>query len=95
MSCHYVVDDDGRIIQMVAERDRAWHAGDDYRLIRSLFEQARARLKPGGRFYLLVSSDSDLAHLRKMIRKASFQTRLIDRYSFLIESLLIYELQAD
>jgi N-acetylmuramoyl-L-alanine amidase len=27
VSCHYVVDVDGRIIQMVAERDRAWHAG--------------------------------------------------------------------
>ena len=27
VSCHYVVDDDGRIVQMVAEADRAWHAG--------------------------------------------------------------------
>jgi N-acetylmuramoyl-L-alanine amidase len=27
VSCHYVVDEDGRIIQMVAERMRAWHAG--------------------------------------------------------------------
>ncbi len=27
VSCHYVVDDDGRIIQMVAEHKRAWHAG--------------------------------------------------------------------
>lgn len=27
VSCHYVVDEDGRITQMVAERDRAWHAG--------------------------------------------------------------------
>lgn len=27
VSCHYVVDDDGRIIQMVPESMRAWHAG--------------------------------------------------------------------
>jgi N-acetylmuramoyl-L-alanine amidase len=27
VSCHYVVDEAGRITQMVAERDRAWHAG--------------------------------------------------------------------
>ena len=27
VSCHYVVDDDGRITQMVEETKRAWHAG--------------------------------------------------------------------
>ncbi|WP_333795097.1 N-acetylmuramoyl-L-alanine amidase [Hyphomicrobium sp.] len=27
VSCHYVVDETGRIIQMVAEEARAWHAG--------------------------------------------------------------------
>jgi N-acetylmuramoyl-L-alanine amidase len=27
VSCHYVVDEDGRVIQMVAEELRAWHAG--------------------------------------------------------------------
>jgi len=27
VSCHYVIDLDGRIIQMVAEAKRAWHAG--------------------------------------------------------------------
>ena len=37
--------------------DRAWHAGPGYRDIRALFEQARLRLAPGGRFYLLLSSD--------------------------------------
>jgi len=30
VSCHYVVDEGGRIIQMVAEADRAWHAGLSY-----------------------------------------------------------------
>lgn len=27
VSCHYVIDEDGRIIQMVSEEARAWHAG--------------------------------------------------------------------
>jgi len=27
VSCHYVIDEAGRITQMVAEADRAWHAG--------------------------------------------------------------------
>lgn len=27
VSCHYIVHEDGRIVQMVRERDRAWHAG--------------------------------------------------------------------
>lgn len=27
VSAHYLIDDDGRLIQMVRERDRAWHAG--------------------------------------------------------------------
>jgi len=30
VSCHYVVDDDGRVIQMVREADRAWHAGRSF-----------------------------------------------------------------
>ena len=27
VSCHYVVEEDGKILQMVAEANRAWHAG--------------------------------------------------------------------
>lgn len=30
VSCHYVIDEDGRVIQMVAEAARAWHAGVSY-----------------------------------------------------------------
>lgn len=30
VSCHYVIDEAGRIIQMVAEAARAWHAGVSY-----------------------------------------------------------------
>ena len=27
VSCHYLIDDDGAVVQMVSEVDRAWHAG--------------------------------------------------------------------
>jgi N-acetylmuramoyl-L-alanine amidase len=30
VSCHYLIDDAGRITQMVAEGSRAWHAGDSW-----------------------------------------------------------------
>lgn len=30
VSCHYVIDEDGRVTQMVAEDMRAWHAGVSY-----------------------------------------------------------------
>ena len=30
VSCHYLVDEDGRILRMVAEEQRAWHAGKSY-----------------------------------------------------------------
>jgi N-acetylmuramoyl-L-alanine amidase len=30
VSCHYLVDEEGRITQMVGEAMRAWHAGDSY-----------------------------------------------------------------
>jgi N-acetylmuramoyl-L-alanine amidase len=30
VSCHYLVFEDGRIVQLVAERWRAWHAGKSY-----------------------------------------------------------------
>jgi N-acetylmuramoyl-L-alanine amidase len=30
VSCHYLVDEDGRIVQMVAESERAWHAGQSH-----------------------------------------------------------------
>src|SRR5215470_11526931 len=52
--------------------DRAWHAGADYRDILPLFDQARERLMPGGRVYLLLSSDSDLDLFHRSIAKADF-----------------------
>ena len=73
--------------------DRAWHAGVGYRDILQLFGQARERLMPGGRVYLLVSSDSDLDLLGRLIVEANFTPQLVAQRSIWIESLMIYELQ--
>jgi release factor glutamine methyltransferase len=72
--------------------DRAWHAGPGYRDIAALFAQARERLKPGGRVYLLLSSDSDLGKLGRLIADAGFHAQLIDERSIFIESFILYEL---
>jgi methylase of polypeptide subunit release factors len=72
--------------------DRAWVAGPGYRDIISLFEQARQRLKPSGAMYVLLSSDSDLHFLGKLIAKARFRARIATSFSIMIESMIIYEL---
>ena len=74
--------------------DRAWHAGPDYRDIAALFAEARERLKPGGCFYVLLSSDSDLGRLGQLIADAGFEARLVEERSILIESFILYELTA-
>jgi release factor glutamine methyltransferase len=74
--------------------DRAWHAGPDYRDIRALFGEARERLKPGGRFYLLLSSDSDLGLLGRLAGEAGFVSRRVSRRSVMIEKFIIFELTA-
>ena len=74
--------------------DRSWYAGPNYRDVAPLFEQARERLAPGGRVYLLVSSDSDLDLFAALIMRARFRARLVAERSILIESLIIYELEA-
>ena len=74
--------------------DRAWHAGPNYRDVVPLFDQARERLAPGGRIYLLVSSDSDLDLFSALIVRAGLQARLVAERSIFIESLIIYELEA-
>jgi methylase of polypeptide subunit release factors len=75
--------------------DRAWHAGPGYRDILALFDQARERLAPGGRLYLLLSSDSDLNLMGLLAERAGFQARLVHKRSIFIESLLLYELFVD
>ena len=72
--------------------DRGWHAGPKYRDIAALFEQARQRLKPGGRIYVMVSSDSDLDLFGRLIDQAGLSARLVLEQSIAIESLIIYEL---
>jgi release factor glutamine methyltransferase len=74
--------------------DRGWHAGPHYRDIAALFDQSRERLKPGGRLYVMVSSDSDLDLFSAFITKAGFQARLVAERSIWIESFIIYSLQA-
>lgn len=73
--------------------DRAWYAGPGYGDILPLFDQARERLMPGGRVYLLVSSDSDLDLFGRLIAKANFTARAVAERSILVESLIIYELR--
>lgn len=73
--------------------DRAWHAGPEYRDIAALFEQARDRLAPDGRVYLLLSSDSDLKLLGDLIAKAGFSAQLAKRRSIVIEDFVLYELR--
>src|SRR6202035_3918586 len=72
--------------------DRAWVAGPRYRDIAALFEQASQRLKPSGTMYVLLSSDSDLHFLGKLIAKAGFRARIATSFSIMIESMIIYEL---
>jgi release factor glutamine methyltransferase len=72
--------------------DRAWVAGPGYRDIMSIFEQARQRLKPSGAMYVLLSSDSDLHFLGKLIAKAGFRARIAAEFSIMIESMIIFEL---
>jgi methylase of polypeptide subunit release factors len=73
--------------------DRAWHAGPDYRDIAPLFDQARARLAPGGSMYVVLSSHADLDLFDVMITRAGFRARLAAERSILIEMLKIYELR--
>ena len=74
--------------------DRGWHAGPAFRDVANLFDQARERLKPDGRVYVMVSSDSDLDLFGKRIKEAGFSAKLAREYSIFIESFIIYELVA-
>jgi methylase of polypeptide subunit release factors len=73
--------------------DRGWHGGPHYCDIAALFDQSRERLKPGGRLYVMVSSDSDLDLFSGFIMRAGFQAQLVAERSIVIESFLLYSLQ--
>ena len=74
--------------------DRGWHAGPAYRDVAALFEQARERLKPGGRIFVMVSSDTDLGLFGRLIDEAGLNARVALEHSIFIESFIIYELTA-
>jgi methylase of polypeptide subunit release factors len=72
--------------------DSGWHAGVAYRHIAALFGHCRERLKPGGRVYVMLSSDSDLDLFGRLIGEAGFRAKLAYEHSIFIESFIIYEL---
>ena len=74
--------------------DRAWAGGPNYRDVEPLFRQVRERLAPGGRMYLMVSSDSNLDLLGEFFRAAGLGHRLVQERGIVIESMLIFELWA-
>jgi release factor glutamine methyltransferase len=74
--------------------DRAWHSGPSHRDIVALFAQARERLAPNGRMYVLFSDRTDLDFLRALMEQASFRSRPVGQRSILIDTFVIYELVA-
>jgi methylase of polypeptide subunit release factors len=72
--------------------DRAWHAGPWYRDIAPLFHQIRERLAPGGRAYVVLSSDANLTALHSLIDAAGLARRVVVERKLFFESMLIYEL---
>jgi methylase of polypeptide subunit release factors len=72
--------------------DRGWHAGPAYRDIIALFDQSREVLAPGGKIYLMVSSDTDHDLFGQVIDKAGFDARKVREHSLVVESLILYEL---
>src|SRR6266404_3010231 len=56
-------------------------------------KHAHERLKPGGSIYVMLSSDSDLDLLGRLINKAGLRARLVYERSFYIESMILYELR--
>ena len=75
--------------------DRAWHAGPGYRDIVALFEQGRERLTANGVMYVLLSSDSDLGLLGRLMARAGFKAKVVEERSIVIESFILYELRPD
>jgi release factor glutamine methyltransferase len=74
------------------DADRAWHAGPGYRDILPLFEQSAQRLHPNGRMYLLLSSDTNLALMDRLIRSADLSSKQIAKRSIWVEAFYLYEL---
>jgi release factor glutamine methyltransferase len=71
--------------------DRGWHAGPNHRDVAALFNEAYERLMPGGRLYVMFSSDSELDLIDMLIECAGFRSRVVKQYSIFIESFVLYE----
>jgi len=71
--------------------DRGWHAGPNHRDVAALFTEAYERLRPGGRLYVMFSSDSELDLIDTFIERAGFRSRVVKQYSIFIESFVLYE----
>jgi release factor glutamine methyltransferase len=74
---------------------RSWYAGRDYRDIIPLYQQARDRLAPTGRMYVLTSSEIDMRTVTVFFERAHFRARRVHQRSHLIESVFIYELRPE
>jgi release factor glutamine methyltransferase len=72
--------------------DRAWHAGPGYRDLAPLFGQIGERLAPGGRAFVVLSSDADLAALHALSDAAGLSRRVVVERRLFFESMLVYEL---
>jgi len=71
--------------------DKGWNGGPNHRDIAALFDQARERLKPEGKLYVMLSSHSKLDLIEKMIERASLRFRVIKRYSIVVDAFVLYE----
>src|SRR3984893_15636312 len=74
--------------------DRAWCAGINFKDIATLFEQARERLLPGGRVYVVLSSNCNLSVFAELIERAGFQGKPVRERSYITEDIIIYQLHA-
>ncbi len=72
--------------------DAGWHAGAGNANFADFFEQAKLRLKPDGRMYLMISSHSDLDFYGRQIARAGFRAKLAMVHPIYFESFLLYEL---
>jgi release factor glutamine methyltransferase len=72
--------------------DRAWHAGPGYRDILALFEQAAERIRPNGKMYVLLSSDTNLKLMDSLVSAAGFTSKQIAQRSIWVEAFYLYEL---
>ncbi|RYF36234.1 MAG: methyltransferase domain-containing protein, partial [Cytophagaceae bacterium] len=70
--------------------DRAWHAGDGYRYLKSLFFDAFNKLHANGEMLLLLSSDTNIALMERWGTQAGFRWRQLAKRSIGVESFILF-----